>query len=155
VCLTVASALDAGERFFPLTMPCIAGLILLRTYVPLWARDTGDARRSSVILDVVMSAVFVAGVRTWTLGPSLMMSGYVANHLAIVCNGLAMPSIRSLGINPTYVPVTSDTRLRWLADIFVSQPGKQGDADFSIGDALIAVGLWVFAAEIILARFVP
>ena len=152
--LALASFLDFGRLFFPLAIPAIVVVLKVRDRVPAMAKSPMDARISNLLLDALMGLLFVLSVGAWSLGPVLVMIGYAGNHVAILANGLAMPSTGSTGINPSYAPITERTRMRWLCDIFVSRRGADTIADFSIGDAFIAVGMWVFAAEIILARFV-
>ena len=147
------AALLTPWRLFPLAVPSIVGLLWLRYECVYWAHDERDARRSATILDVTVGVLFILGVTGWTVGPTLMMFGFLLNRIVVMANGGAMPIIGASEPPPSYVPVGSGTRLRWLADVFMTEKGRPRPKLFSAGDAVIVVGLWVYAVELLLARY--
>lgn len=147
--LTIASFRNPSD-LFPMAVPYIWALLFLRDRAVYWTQSERDARLSSFMLDMLMGAVFVLSVGMWTIGPVLVMVGFVLNHIVILANGCAMPLLGSPDPPPAYVRIGPHTRLRWLSDIYITEGGLPHRALFSLGDAIITVGLWVFAAELVL-----
>ncbi len=89
------------------------------------------------------------------LWPVLVLSlGTLCNYLVIACNEFRMPvSLRALEVYPTmtaeavlaqradYVVASEETRLLFLGDVFYFPP-KPFDGFFSIGDVLLALGMF-------------
>lgn len=152
ILLSVA-AFAVPDGLFPLAMPVMCGLLALRYRAVYWARNESDARITALVLDGLMGAVFVLSVGAWTVGPALIMTGFVANHIVIFANGFAMPILGTPDLAPGYVRMGPQTRLKWLADIHMTEPGRPHRMLFSLGDAVITVGLWVYVAELALVRW--
>ncbi len=150
--LLIGSVL-APTGLFPPGLLAVYLLLALRYRMVYWAHSEWDARASSLLSDLVMASVFALSVGQWTTGPVLIMAGYAANQLVILANGGAMPMLGLPDPQPCYVRIGPQTRLRWLADIFITEGGRPYRALFSIGDAVITVGLWVYATELFLMRW--
>jgi len=91
-----------------------------------------------------------------------LAAGALANLAAIVANGGKMPidgealaalgfaSVRdafAAGHSLTNTVVTAETKLRWLTDIFVGSPPFPKPTLFSLGDVLLAVGVFILVQK--------
>jgi hypothetical protein len=138
-------------RWAPLA---IAGLL---AQVVLFALPTSDALRAAgpAIYVASTAAVLVALlVNVRLAGLSIVAAGAASNLLAIAANGGAMPvraeTLAAAGLDPhdgfSNSVVTTTPVLEPLTDIFAIPAGVPLANVFSIGDALIAVGIAVAIA---------
>lgn len=147
--ILLASAL-ATEAWLILFLVALGeALFRVRTHVFAQpARDAGTMHLLGITLfGIGMAAEIFLLTRVASFGLWLVVLGGLGNALAIACNGGKMPVDRDSSAHPMYAPIGPSTRLLWLCDIFPS-----GHWVFSIGDAALVVGTWVFAAELWLAR---
>ncbi len=135
------------------------GLQVLVVYVPLPAWLEG-LRVPLLLLSYILLAGFVYGNRRLP-GMGLIGAGLLANGLVMVANGGYMPvtlealhaigkghlvsspavGARVFGAKDIWLPAEA-TRLWFLSDIFVLPPPFPIPSVFSIGDGLIALGVF-------------
>jgi hypothetical protein len=113
---------------------------------PVVARD--------VFAQSVMMQVVLAAAAAWlsgTVGALLVATGISANFLAIASNGWRMPMLNACSNNPCYRSGSYDSPMVWLTDIFATTETPTDAWLISAGDALEVIGIWVLAAELLLA----
>jgi len=103
-----------------------------------------------------------------TLGFKVIASGILLNFLVIMANGGQMPvsgeAMVGIGLVDnmtairdghviTHTLMGSETALRYLGDIFVLPKPYPRPKIFSIGDVLMAVGVFLYIQEIMIKKF--
>ncbi len=100
--------------------------------------------------------------RHWEL--AFMGTGIIANALVIWANGGRMPvslsayaratgEVLTTGIpDPTHVTLGAGSRFPWLADVWVLPRPYPLAGVFSLGDVLVAVGLFLFMQRVMLGK---
>jgi hypothetical protein len=161
--------LHAGLPKFQIRFGWLALVAVAAQLLVIYAGFGGvaEARRFVFPMSYVLLLVFILLNRR--VGFLIIGAGMILNFLAIVTNGGLMPispatmekagqedelAERTVGdplpLSKDVLLEEDDTNLQWLTDRFVwSSPGPF--SVFSIGDAIIATGLVVVVAQILLS----
>jgi len=119
------------------------------------ADRVGDpAVARDVFAQSVMMQAILAVAAAWlsgAVGAILIAAGIAANFLAIASNGWRMPMLNACSAHPCYRSGSYDSPMVWLTDIFATTETPTNAWLISAGDALEVIGMWVLAAELLLA----
>lgn len=148
----VAAIAGTGDLFL---LGWIAVMVIcyqVQREAPLWLSAV-HARKTfavAIVLQCLMSIAVAAVTRR--AGVSIISLGMLANAIAILYNGLRMPVRHDPEGDATYIKINDCTRVVWFCDIWQTTETDEDEWFASIGDAIECVGIWVLAAELLLAR---
>jgi len=140
---------------FSLRLPSLAGLQTLQLVAPYLYP----------VVYFILLFCFCLNFRV--PGVRVLAAGSLCNLVAILANGGKMPvsgeSLTALGHSAlrdafaageslTHTIITPGTRLPWLADVLVGSPPFPSPTIFSIGDLLLALGVFVLVQRCMVGR---
>ncbi|NTW05321.1 MAG: DUF5317 domain-containing protein [Peptococcaceae bacterium] len=123
---------------------------------PIWESYAGGYSLTNIfyVASIVFLLYFII-INYKVSGLIIYGSGVVANGAAIIANGGYMPSsvealekINSGAASYNIVPITNETNLRYLCDIFYLPYVNV----YSVGDILIAIGIFLVIQKIMLNK---
>jgi hypothetical protein len=95
-----------------------------------------------------------AGMALWIAtffrasAPTLVIAaGALSNLLVVAANGFTMPADMPVWDHAGYAPISAETRLWYLGDLFALQSSR-GFGGYSIGDILMNIGFWWLNARL-------
>lgn len=144
--LTLAAVIawrrDDRDQFLKVrNVPAIIGGILFLI---------GFFGNSVTILRVIGGAGILLGalsVFRFSAPVAAIAIGIVMNLSVVLANGRMPVLDMRVGATKHHIPLSESTLLPWFADLFTTHSDKM-ISSFSIGDALLAIGLWWMVARI-------
>jgi uncharacterized protein DUF5317 len=151
--IMIASAFTAGTIEIFIRKDAFAVVVVCWTAFFLLASSKKEHRcipALAVMIDILASVVLVVKMVERSAGLWLIVIASAVNLLPVLANGFRMPAPDTQ--SPLHVSYDPErTRMWLLTDIFPTTWGKR-IGYFSVGDAWLVIGIWVFIAELWLAR---